>query len=69
MLPDPSLLLPDAPCVSDLLDAAGWSAAALEELLGHGYREHLDRGERAPLVRRAAGDSELALLTRALVIC
>ena len=68
MLPDPSLLLPDAPRVRDLLDAAGWSAAALEELLGHGYREHLDRGERAPLVRRAAGDSELARLTRALVI-
>ena len=68
MLPDPSLLLADASQVAELLGEAGWSAAALEELLGPGYREHLDRGERAPLVRRSAGSAALARLARALVV-
>ena len=68
MLPDPSLLLADAPRVRDALGEAGWSAAAVEELLGAGYRDHLDRGELAPLVRRSAGASALARLTRALVV-
>ena len=68
MLPDPSLLLADAPRVRDALHDAGWSAAALEELLGAGYRDHLDRGEQAPLVRRSAGATDLARLVRALVV-
>jgi len=68
VLPDPSLLLADAPQVRARLDEAGWSAGALEELLGPGYREHLDRGELAPLVRRTAGRSSLARLARALVV-
>ncbi|MDX6217589.1 MAG: hypothetical protein QOG99_3173 [Frankiales bacterium] len=68
MLPDPSLLLPDAARLRDALGDAGWSAAALDELLGPGYREHLDRGEHAPLVRRSAGRDPLALLVRALVV-
>jgi SAM-dependent methyltransferase len=68
VLPDPSLLLPDAARVRDALDHAGWSAAALDELLGPGYREHLDRGEHAPLVRRTSGRSPLARLAGALVV-
>ena len=68
MLPDPSLLLADAHRVRDALGSAGWSAEALEGLLGPSYREHLDRGELAPLVRRTAGDSSLARLARALVV-
>jgi SAM-dependent methyltransferase len=68
VLPDPSLLLADAPRVREALGEAGWSASALEELLGPGYREHLDRGELAPLVRRTAGRSPLARLARALVV-
>ncbi|MFN2538312.1 MAG: methyltransferase [Mycobacteriales bacterium] len=68
MLPDPSLLLADAFRVRDALGDAGWSARALEELLGPGYREHLDRGEHAPLVRRAAGRDRLARLVSALVV-
>ena len=68
MLPDPSILLADAPRVRDGLGEAGWSAAALEELLGPGYREHLDRGELAPLARRATGRSAIARLARALVV-
>ncbi len=68
MLPDPGALLADAPEVRAALASAGWSAQALEELLGQGYRAHLDRGELAPLLRRTAGSSPLARLARALVV-
>ncbi|MDP9183364.1 MAG: methyltransferase [Actinomycetota bacterium] len=68
MLHDPEALLTDAPRVRDALAAAGWSSAALEDLLGPGHRSHLDRGEGAPLLRRAAGSSDLARLVRALVL-
>lgn len=51
-----------------MLGAAGWSSAALEELLGPGYRANVERGERAPLLRRTGGLSTLARLTRALVV-
>lgn len=68
MLPDPEALLADAPRVRDALASAGWSSAALEDLLGPGYRSHLDRGEGAPLLRRCAGRSSLARLARALVV-
>jgi methylase of polypeptide subunit release factors len=68
VLPDPTALLADAPRVRDALAEAGWSSETLEDLLGPGYRSHLDRGEGAPLVRRAAGASALARLVRALVV-
>jgi methylase of polypeptide subunit release factors len=67
VLPDPTALLADAPRVRDALAEAGWSSAALEDLLGPGWRSHLDRGEGAPLLRRSAGSSALARLVRALV--
>lgn len=50
------------------MGAAGWSSVALDELLGPGYRAHVDRGERAPLLRRTSGSSALARLARALVV-
>jgi SAM-dependent methyltransferase len=68
VLPDPTALLADVPRVRDALAEAGWSSAALEDLLGPGWRSHLDRGEGAPLFRRAAGPSPLARLVRALVV-
>ena len=68
MLPDPIALLADAPEVRDLLTDAGWSSAALVDLLGPGYRDHLDRDERAPLLRRTAGSTALERLTRSLVL-
>lgn len=68
MLPDPTALLPDAPLVREALRAAGWSPAALDELLGGGAREHLDRGETAPLLRRCSGHDPLAVLARLLVV-
>lgn len=68
MLPDPGALLADAPRVRDALASAGWSSESLEDLLGPGYRAHLDRGEGAPLLRRSAGTSALARLVRALVV-
>lgn len=68
MLPDPEALLADAPRVRDALASAGWTSAALEDLLGPGYRSHLDRGEGAPLLRRCAGASPLARLARSLVV-
>lgn len=68
MLADPEALLADASRVRDALGAAGWSSAALDELLGPGYRAHVDRGERGPLLRRTAGSSALARLARALVV-
>jgi SAM-dependent methyltransferase len=68
VLADPADLLADAPHVRAALGAAGWSSAALVELLGAGYREHLDRDELSPLLRRTAGSSALARLVRALVL-
>ena len=67
-LPDPAALLADAPQVAAALQRAGWSSVALEELLGSGYRQHLDRDERSPLLRRTAGSSLLERLARALVV-
>ncbi|HUR12945.1 MAG TPA: methyltransferase, partial [Mycobacteriales bacterium] len=68
MLPDPEALLADAARVRDALASAGWSSETLEDLLGPGYRSHLDRGEGAPLLRRCTGSSALARLVRALVV-
>ncbi len=67
-LPDPADLLADAPRVADALGEAGWSSAALDELLGPSYRRHLDRDELAPLLRRTAGQAPLSRLARALVV-
>ncbi|MFN2524497.1 MAG: methyltransferase [Mycobacteriales bacterium] len=67
-LPDPDQLLADAPRVREVLDAAGWSAAALDELLGATYRTHLDREELAPVLRRTAGGSPLEQLARQLIL-
>jgi len=64
----PQALLADAPRVRDALAAAGWSSGAVEDLLGPGFRSHLDRGEGAPLRRRSAGASPLARLVSALVV-
>jgi SAM-dependent methyltransferase len=66
-LPDPRDLLPDAPRLRDALDAAGWSAAALDERLGVTARTHLDRDELAPLLRRTAGGDPLDTLARLFV--
>jgi SAM-dependent methyltransferase len=68
VLADPEALLADASRVRDALGEAGWSSAALDNLLGPGYRAHVDRGERAPLLRRTSGASALARLARALVV-
>ncbi len=68
MLPDPEALLAGASRVRDALVSSGWSSAALEDLLGQGYRSHLDRGEGAPLLRRGSGTSDLARLARSLVV-
>ncbi len=67
-LPDPAALLADAPRVAESLQEAGWSSAALDDLLGAGHRAHLDRDELSPLLRRTAGPSALARLARALVV-
>lgn len=66
-LPDPSALLADVPAVRDALDAAGWSAAALDELIGLTARTHLDRDELAPVLRRTRDGSPLATLARLFV--
>ena len=58
-LPDPEALLADAPLVWAALSTAGWSAAALDELMGTTARAHLDRDELAPVLRRTAGGSLL----------
>ena len=51
----------------DALAAAGWSSAALDELLGRTYRTHLDRGELAPVLRRTRDRGALATLARLFV--
>ena len=51
----------------DALDGAGWSAAALDELLGTTARTHLDRDELAPVLRRTAQADPLATLARLFV--
>jgi SAM-dependent methyltransferase len=66
-LPDPDALLADAPQVRDALDAAGWSAAALDDLLGVTARTHLDRDELAPVLRRTRDGSRLSTLARLFV--
>ena len=67
-LPDPAALLDDAPLVWAALHTAGWSAAALDDLLGAAARTHLDRDELAPLLRRTEGGSLLEVLARLFVL-
>ncbi len=67
MLTDPDLLLPDAPRVRALLADGGWSAVSLSTLLGPGHRDHLDRGELAPVLRRL-GSGTLDDLARLFVV-
>ena len=67
-LPDPEALLADAPLVWAALSTAGWSVAALDELLGVTARGHLDRDELAPVLRRTAGGSPLEVLARLFVV-
>jgi methylase of polypeptide subunit release factors len=66
-LPDPAGLLADAPRVRDALGRAGWSAAALDDLLGATARSHLDRDELAPVLRRTTDGSPLSTLARLFV--
>jgi len=66
--PDPDLLCADAPLLAQALTTAGWSAPALDELLGGTARGHLDRGELAPLLRRTGGGSPLETLVRLFVL-
>jgi hypothetical protein len=61
-------LLRDASRVREALDVAGWSADALDALLGVTARTHLERDELAPLLRRTADGSPLATLARLLVL-
>ena len=68
MLPDPRALLDDVPRVREALLQAGWTSAALEELLGSGHRLQLDRDELAPLRRRSQGGSSLEQLAQALIL-
>lgn len=65
---DPADLLPGAAQVRTVLDDAGWSADALDGLLGPSARTHLDRGEREPVLRRLREPSPLATLARLLVV-
>ena len=67
-LPDPAALLADAGRVRDALAAAGWSADALDDLLGATARTHLDRDELAPLLRRTRGGGPLATLARLFMV-
>lgn len=66
-LPDPSALLADALRVRDALDRAGWSAEALDDLIGTTARTHLDRDELAPVLRRTRDGSPLSTLARLFV--
>jgi SAM-dependent methyltransferase len=63
-LPDPAALLADAPRMRDALERAGWSVAALDDLLGTTARTHLDRDELAPVLRRTRDGSRLSTLAR-----
>lgn len=65
--PDPAALIADAPRMRDALDAAGWSVAALDDLLGVTARTHLDRDELAPVLRRTGDGSPLSTLARLLI--
>jgi SAM-dependent methyltransferase len=67
-LPDPQELLADAPLVWAALGTGGWSATALDDLLGPTARGHLDRDELAPLLRRTDGGSPLEVLARLFVL-
>ncbi|HEU0102611.1 MAG TPA: methyltransferase [Mycobacteriales bacterium] len=67
-LVDPDTLLADGPRLRAALDEAGWSAAALDDLLGATARTHLDRDELAPLLRRTRGSEPLATLARLFVL-
>lgn len=49
------------------LASAGWSVAALDDLLGTTARTHLDRDELAPVLRRTGDGSALAKLARLFV--
>jgi SAM-dependent methyltransferase len=53
--------------VRDALDRAGWSVAALDDLLGSTARTHLDRDELAPVLRRTRDGSDLSTLARLFV--
>lgn len=66
-LPDPAALLAQAPRVREALDAAGWSAGALDDLLGVTARTHLDRDELAPVLRRTADSGPLSTLARLFI--
>jgi len=67
-LPDPAALLAGAAQVRGALRDAGWSATALDDLLGVTARTHLDRDELAPLLRRTQDGSDLSTLARLLVV-
>ena len=67
-LPGPAALLADAPRVREALQAAGWSAAVLDQRLGATARTHLDRDELAPLLRRTSGGDPLDTLARLFVV-
>src|SRR4051812_9491108 len=66
-LPDPAALVADAARVRTALEDAGWSADALDELLGVTARTHLDRDELAPVLRRTRDGSALSTLARLFV--
>ena len=68
VLPDPAELLADAPLLWAALGTGGWSAAALDDLLGTTARAHLDRDELAPLLRRTDAGSPLEVLARLFVL-
>ncbi|MBC7373306.1 MAG: class I SAM-dependent methyltransferase, partial [Frankiales bacterium] len=68
LLPDPEALLADAPLVWAALSTAGWSADALDDLLGVTARGHLDRDELAPVLRRTDGGTPLEVLARLFVL-
>jgi methylase of polypeptide subunit release factors len=67
-LPDPAALIADAPRVREVLDRAGWSVEALDELLGSTARTHLDRDELAPLLRRTSDGGPLSTIARLFVL-
>lgn len=66
-LVDPKTLLAGASRVRDALRHAGWSAGALDDLLGTTARTHLDRDELGPLLRRTRSADPLSTLARLFV--